>query len=91
MVDRIALKVRGGRQQGFRTYSKKSKLGKGERYAGLWSCAVETASGQRLGVVRVQVKRGRRGSDPRGVGERPSELDEAMAAVDALLGASTSP
>jgi hypothetical protein len=42
----VPLSVRGGREQGFRTWSKKS--GFGARPEGEWTCTVETGSGQVL-------------------------------------------
>jgi hypothetical protein len=46
----IPLEIRGGRTQGFRTWSTLHGVGIGQ-----WSCTVETESGQRLGRVVVQV------------------------------------
>jgi hypothetical protein len=46
----VALEVRGGRPQGFRTWSTHRGLTPGN-----WSCTVETESGQRLGRVKVHV------------------------------------
>lgn len=50
-LDRIALDVRGGREQGFRTWSKKRATAAGE-----YRCKVETASGQVLGGTRAVVQ-----------------------------------
>ncbi|MBK6919010.1 MAG: DUF2914 domain-containing protein [Deltaproteobacteria bacterium] len=47
VVDRILLEIRGGREDGFRTYSVKQNFG--DAPAGHWSCAVETSLGQFLG------------------------------------------
>jgi hypothetical protein len=47
----IALDVKGGREQGFRTWSRK----KGPITAGKYTCSIETASRQVLGSVRVTV------------------------------------
>ncbi len=52
-VDAIPLEVRGGREAGFRTWSKKQHLGPSP--GGTWTCSVETASGQVLGERRVLV------------------------------------
>ena len=52
-LDRIAVTVRGGREAGFRTWSIKQNIR--PRPAGLWSCSVETASGQLLGERVVVV------------------------------------
>jgi hypothetical protein len=54
VVDRIPLEVRGGREAGFRTFSAKRHLGAAP--AGRWTCAVETAAGQRLGEREVTVE-----------------------------------
>ncbi|MBX7078095.1 MAG: DUF2914 domain-containing protein [Nannocystaceae bacterium] len=54
VVDRIELEIRGGREQGFRTYSVKRNFGEDPR--GEWSCAVETAWGQFLGERRVVIE-----------------------------------
>ncbi len=53
-TDRIALEVRGGRAQGFHTWSVKRSLGPGD-----WTCTVETASGQVLGEQRTRLLAGR--------------------------------
>lgn len=50
-LDRIALDVRGGREQGFRTWSRKHAAAAGE-----YRCTVETASGQVLGGITVTVR-----------------------------------
>jgi hypothetical protein len=47
---RVALKIVGGRGQGFRTHSRIAPGG-----AGVYSCTVETASGQVLGARRVRI------------------------------------
>lgn len=52
-VDRIPLKVRGGRAEGFRTWSKKRNLG--ATGTGEWTCAVENLAGQVLGTARVRI------------------------------------
>jgi hypothetical protein len=54
VVDRIELEIRGGREQGFRTYSVKRNFG--DQPQGEWSCAVETALGQFLGEQRVVIE-----------------------------------
>jgi hypothetical protein len=53
VVDRIELEIRGGREDGFRTWSIKRNFG--DEPEGEWSCAVETESGQFLGERRVTV------------------------------------
>ncbi len=53
VVDRVALDVRGGREEGFRTWSIKKHLTKAPR--GDWRCAVETATGQTVGRVSVEI------------------------------------
>lgn len=50
-LDRVALDVRGGREQGFRTWSKKRATAPGE-----YRCTVQTASGQVLGGTRARVR-----------------------------------
>lgn len=52
--DRITLKVRGGREEGFRTWSIKRHLGREPE--GAWRCRIETASGQTLGSVDVAIR-----------------------------------
>jgi hypothetical protein len=58
MRSRIELQVRGGRAGGFRTFSRID--GFGARPAGVYSCSVETESGQVLGSrsVRIDSPRG---------------------------------
>lgn len=51
--DRIELRIRGGRARGFRTWSRKRRLGRSPM--GEWGCRVETESGQRLGAVSVRI------------------------------------
>lgn len=53
VVDRVKLKVSGGRESGFRTWSRKTRFTK-EPY-GTWSCSVETAAGQLLGRRSIKV------------------------------------
>lgn len=53
VVDRVKLQVSGGRESGFRTWSKKTRFGK--RPYGAWSCSVETAAGQLLGRRTLDV------------------------------------
>lgn len=45
--DRIELVIEGGREQGYRTWSRKRNFGDDPR--GTWTCAVETGLGQSLG------------------------------------------
>jgi hypothetical protein len=49
-VGEVPLEVRGGRTQGFRTWSVKHNLA-----AGQWSCTVETETGQRLGQAEIRL------------------------------------
>ncbi len=49
-TDRIELKVRGGREEGFRTWSVKQHVAVGD-----WSCRVETENGQLLGKTSAEV------------------------------------
>ena len=51
VTDTIPLKIAGGREKGFRTWSIKQHLGSDWR--GWWTCTVETGSGQVLGRRRV--------------------------------------
>ena len=60
--DRIPLVVKGGRKEGFRTYSKKAKLGKDP--SGEWTCIVETSLGQQLGQVSATVLAGTQAPAP---------------------------
>ncbi|HET6583621.1 MAG TPA: DUF5924 family protein [Nannocystaceae bacterium] len=53
VMDRIELEIRGGREDGFRTWSIKRNFG--DDPEGAWSCAVETESGQFLGQRVVTV------------------------------------
>lgn len=53
VMDRIELEIRGGREDGFRTWSIKHNFG--DHPEGEWSCAVETESGQFLGERVVTV------------------------------------
>jgi hypothetical protein len=46
----ILLEIRGGRPQGFRTWSTFRNISPGK-----WTCTVETESGQRLGRVTARV------------------------------------
>lgn len=54
VADKMKLVVSGGRESGFRTWSRKTKFGK--RPYGRWSCSVETAAGQVLGRRSVDIK-----------------------------------
>jgi hypothetical protein len=49
-VSTLQLEVRGGRSEGFRTWSYKHNLS-----AGTWSCTVETESGQLLGRLTIHI------------------------------------
>ncbi|MBI1946649.1 MAG: DUF2914 domain-containing protein [Deltaproteobacteria bacterium] len=51
LLDRVALDVRGGRADGFRTWSKKRTPGPGD-----YRCQVQTASGQVLGGTDAAVR-----------------------------------
>lgn len=52
--DRVQLTVSGGRKEGFRTWSKKTRLGR--KPFGKWVCSVETAAGQLLGRESIVVE-----------------------------------
>jgi hypothetical protein len=47
----VPLEIRGGREQGFRTWSVKHAIAPGK-----WTCTVETESGQLLGRVSIRVQ-----------------------------------
>jgi hypothetical protein len=49
-TDRIPLGIKGGREQGFRTYSRKTRLKPGRV-----ECRVETQSGQRLAIFAASL------------------------------------
>lgn len=51
--DRIPLAIEGGRQQGYRTWSRKRNFGDDPR--GTWTCAVETGLGQSLGERAIVI------------------------------------
>jgi len=51
--DRIELEFAGGREQGYRTWSRKHNFGADPR--GTWSCAVETGLGQLLGEREIVI------------------------------------
>lgn len=53
-VDAIEVKIRGGRTQGFRTWSAKKNLG--PRASGTWTCRVQTRSGQQLGRTQLVIR-----------------------------------
>ncbi|APX94930.1 hypothetical protein BWR19_06895 [Halomonas sp. 1513] len=53
LIDRIALTIHGGRQQGYRAWSRKQNFP--AESDGRWRVDVVTASGQRLGVLRFTV------------------------------------
>ncbi len=52
--DRIPLEIEGGREQGFRTWSRKRNFGQDPR--GTWTCAVETILGQSLGERAIVIE-----------------------------------
>ena len=52
--DRIELSIEGGREQGFRTWSRKRNFGDDPR--GRWTCAVETGLGQSLGEQAIVIE-----------------------------------
>ncbi|MCA9555979.1 MAG: DUF2914 domain-containing protein, partial [Myxococcales bacterium] len=52
-VDVVDLDVRGGREEGFRTWSTKRNLG--PRPQGRWRCRVVTAAGQVVGQIRFEI------------------------------------
>jgi hypothetical protein len=51
-IAEVPLEIRGGRVQGFRTWSVKHNLAPGR-----WTCSVETESGQLLGRVTILIER----------------------------------
>jgi hypothetical protein len=53
VVDAIALEIRGGREEGFRTWSIKRRFG--AEADGSWTCSVETTTGQLLGERTVTI------------------------------------
>lgn len=55
-VDRIPLKIRGGREKGYRTWSHKTNFP--EQVTGDWQIRVVTEGGQLIGVVRFNVTPG---------------------------------
>lgn len=52
-VDRIKLAIDGGREQGYRSWSRKRSFP--EQVLGQWVLQVETAGGQRIGSLRFEV------------------------------------
>ena len=52
-VDRIKLAIDGGREQGYRSWSRKRSFP--EQVLGRWVLQVETAGGQRIGSLRFEV------------------------------------
>lgn len=52
--DRIVVEVSGGRDTGYRTWSRKRTLGDAPQ--GLWTCAVKTPSGQTLGSATATLR-----------------------------------
>lgn len=53
-IDSVAVSMSGGREAGFRTWSRKRSLGSSP--AGTWSCSVETASGQVVGRAKIELR-----------------------------------
>lgn len=53
-LDRIALKIRGGREQGYRTWTRKTVFP--DQVLGDWQIRVVTEGGQLIGVVRFEVR-----------------------------------
>lgn len=51
--DRIPLEIEGGREEGFRTWSRKRNFGSDP--GGTWTCAVETGLGQSLGERAIVI------------------------------------
>jgi hypothetical protein len=51
--DEIKLTIRGGRKEGFRTYTRKGRLGK--KPWGTWTCSVVTQVGQLVGRRSIEV------------------------------------
>jgi hypothetical protein len=54
VVDRVAVRIEGGSDTGFRTFSRKQQLTRDPD--GVWACVVETVTGQRLGAVRAEIR-----------------------------------
>jgi hypothetical protein len=52
--DRIELEIEGGRELGFRTWSRKRNFG--DDPAGTWTCSVETGLGQLLGTRAIVIE-----------------------------------
>jgi hypothetical protein len=52
--DRIELEIEGGREQGFRTWSRKRNFG--DHPSGTWTCSVETGLGQLLGTRAIVIE-----------------------------------
>lgn len=57
-TDRIRIPVSGGREDGFRGYSKKGNL-----FSGRWRVVIETDRGQRLGQINFRLKPKKEGLD----------------------------
>ncbi|NPU93309.1 MAG: DUF2914 domain-containing protein [Gammaproteobacteria bacterium] len=55
-VERIPLKIKGGREKGYRTWSHKTNFP--EQVTGDWQIRVVTEAGQLIGVVRFEVTEG---------------------------------
>lgn len=53
LIDRIPLTIRGGRQQGYRAWTRKQNFP--GNVSGRWRIDVVTASGQRIGVLRFDI------------------------------------
>lgn len=60
-VERIPLKIKGGREKGYRTWTHKTRFP--EQVAGDWQVQVVTEAGQLIGVVRFDVGEGAQGQD----------------------------
>lgn len=52
--DRIELEIEGGREKGFRTWSRKRNFG--DDPGGTWTCSVETGLGQLLGTRAIVIE-----------------------------------
>jgi hypothetical protein len=69
VTDEIALEIRGGRDEGFRTWSRKRALGADP--SGRWTCTVVTGAGQRLGRAKTRVLE----PEPDASGPRPDAAE----------------
>lgn len=61
-VDRVALDIRGGREQGYRAWTRKRNFPPAPQ--GAWQVRVLSGDGQMIGILRFQVKAGGSASAP---------------------------